>query len=466
MKILCTGDVEGKFSTLFKTVSKLNQKAGPFAALLCVGCFFDREGHQDDLVPYLEGKSLVPIPTYFITGNEDDAKGCTSLIDEIPDGGELCKNLTFLGRQGVKRLPCGLTVAYLSGAYNPAKYNDSAVFHRRSSKTFQPHYLAEDIDAVVREATTGDEERSLTGVDVLMTSEWGERFDTLLPEEMSKGSDTHPLAAATTDNLSPAVSRLASEIAARYHLAGTEGVHFQMSPYRNPLHATRFYGLGTVGNPKKIKSTVALAVTPTAALALAAAEVGTDERAGAGVTICPYTAKPKPAAGATTTTTGVGGPSARPAAANQPELKHEELPGGEWKCALCDNVNRAHQNERCNMKRCGAPRHGSLEMFQLQNMSFRARGAKRDADGAIVQSMGIGGGGGDGRVYSMMSREQAEEAAAAAAAAAAEEAAAAGGGGGGNKQQKTERPSLYAAQKPMSAKQKYRKGTSNPGAWR
>ena len=111
VKILCTGDVDGKFSTLCKTVGKLNQKAGPFAALLCVGRFFDKDGHQDDLVPYLEGKASVPVPTYFITGDEDDTKGCTSLVDDIPDGGQLCKNLTFLGRRGVKRLPCGLTVA-------------------------------------------------------------------------------------------------------------------------------------------------------------------------------------------------------------------------------------------------------------------------------------------------------------------------------------------------------------------
>jgi hypothetical protein len=55
------------------------------------------------------------------------------------------------------------------------------------------------------------------------------------------------------------VTRLASEISARYHIAGVEGVHFQMAPYRNPRHATRFYGLGAVGNAAKVKSTVALA---------------------------------------------------------------------------------------------------------------------------------------------------------------------------------------------------------------
>ena len=74
----------------------------------------------------------------------------------------------------------------------------------------------------MKEATQGDEETSLVGVDFLMTSEWGERFDTLLPEEMQNGSDAHPLAAATADNLSPAVRRLASEISARRGKGGGE----------------------------------------------------------------------------------------------------------------------------------------------------------------------------------------------------------------------------------------------------
>ena len=36
VKVLCVGDVEGRHENLFKTVSRLNAKAGPFAAVLCV----------------------------------------------------------------------------------------------------------------------------------------------------------------------------------------------------------------------------------------------------------------------------------------------------------------------------------------------------------------------------------------------------------------------------------------------
>ena len=50
------------------------------------------------------------MPTYFIVGGED-----ANPVDGLPaDGGDLCKNLTFLGRAGCRRLPNGLKVAYLS----------------------------------------------------------------------------------------------------------------------------------------------------------------------------------------------------------------------------------------------------------------------------------------------------------------------------------------------------------------
>lgn len=40
VKVLVSGDVRGKFDTLFKRVSAVNSKAGPFEMLLCVGEFF------------------------------------------------------------------------------------------------------------------------------------------------------------------------------------------------------------------------------------------------------------------------------------------------------------------------------------------------------------------------------------------------------------------------------------------
>ena len=454
VKILAFGDVNGNFDKLFNTVERLNERAGPFSAVLCSGRFFQPDGSaNDELLPYLQGRLQVAVPTYFIVGGED-----ANPVDGLPaDGGDLCKNLTFLGRAGCRRLPNGLKVAYLSGAYDSRRFDESGVFHRGGS-SFKPFYLREDVQRVVDAASTGEEEE-LAGVDVLMTAEWGDKFDTLLPEDQLA-----PLADRAVNTLSPAVTTLRASVAARYHLAGTENVHIQLPPYTNELHATRFYGLGAVGNETKVKSVVALAVTPTIQLALAAARDGVNENADA--TPCPYTAKPRPKQ----IPTGPAGPAedqaaglpAGPAEKNDVQTTgHADLDDGEWRCGECGNVNRAHQKDKCNIKRCGAPREaGALELWRLESMNgFNARGAKRTADGDIMTGFQAP------KTYTMMTREEAEAEAAKAAETAREEAVAADKG---NKKQKkgAVETSLYASQKPMSEKQKYRKGTRNPGAWR
>ena len=51
--------------------------------------------------------------------------------------------------------------------------------HRR------PYGREEDVTALIEAATTGGDEQVEAGVDILMTAEWGEKFDTLLPDELT-----------------------------------------------------------------------------------------------------------------------------------------------------------------------------------------------------------------------------------------------------------------------------------------
>lgn len=51
---LTCGDVCGQFDQLFKRVTSVNKKAGPFDLLLCVGDFFGKENEQ--WTPYKIGK--------------------------------------------------------------------------------------------------------------------------------------------------------------------------------------------------------------------------------------------------------------------------------------------------------------------------------------------------------------------------------------------------------------------------
>ena len=59
---------------------------------------------------YVSGKKVFSIPTYFI-----DCSEISHAIHHLyPDGKEICKNFTFLGKQGIKDIE-GLKIGYLSG---------------------------------------------------------------------------------------------------------------------------------------------------------------------------------------------------------------------------------------------------------------------------------------------------------------------------------------------------------------
>jgi hypothetical protein len=109
LKVLVCGDIRGEFDQIFSKVAKL-QKKNNFAVLFCVGDFFGAgTDTATQLAPYISGEKEVPIPTYFILGKEQR----TEVIDAHPDGGEVCKNLHYLGRWGIKDVH-GLKVAFLS----------------------------------------------------------------------------------------------------------------------------------------------------------------------------------------------------------------------------------------------------------------------------------------------------------------------------------------------------------------
>jgi hypothetical protein len=46
VNILISGDCGGKLSAMFKRVASVNKSNGPFAALLCVGGFFEPSGER------------------------------------------------------------------------------------------------------------------------------------------------------------------------------------------------------------------------------------------------------------------------------------------------------------------------------------------------------------------------------------------------------------------------------------
>lgn len=74
LKVFVSGDVNGKFNSLFSRINAVQAKMGQFDILLCVGNFFGDDMSQ--WIPYKNGEKSVPVTTYVL-----GKRGCPSLID-------------------------------------------------------------------------------------------------------------------------------------------------------------------------------------------------------------------------------------------------------------------------------------------------------------------------------------------------------------------------------------------------
>lgn len=132
VKILVQGDVGGSIDAFAARIRKVHGgKAGPFAAVLCVGTFFGAlETQRAEMKQYLSGAKTLPLPVYFVTGDEPACAADTlaAALADVGDpswGGQLCPNLHYLGTHGIAEV-AGLTVAYMSGKQMPRHNQDGA----------------------------------------------------------------------------------------------------------------------------------------------------------------------------------------------------------------------------------------------------------------------------------------------------------------------------------------------------
>ncbi|KAL9149687.1 hypothetical protein ABFS82_12G122300 [Erythranthe guttata] len=252
-RILLSGDALGRLNQLFKRVSSVNKSAGPFDALLCVGQFFpDSEDQLAELNDYIEGRSKIPIPTYFIG---DYGVGAAKILSAVArdsanlgfkmDGLKVCENLYWLRGSG-QFLLHGLCVAYLSG--------------RQSSSGQQfGTYSQDDVDSL----RAFSEEPGI--VDLFLTNEW--------PSGVTKRAAASGIPSGMPDPIigDATISELVAELKPRYHIAGTIGVYYDREPYVNDgaSHVTRFIALAKVGNKEKQKFIHALSPNPASKMSVA-----------------------------------------------------------------------------------------------------------------------------------------------------------------------------------------------------
>ncbi|XP_015925567.1 CWF19-like protein 1 [Parasteatoda tepidariorum] len=230
LKILVCGDVQGQFKSFFSKVGMIHQKKGPFEYLLCVGNFFGPgdEEWQD----VLKGKITVPLTTYILGPNRAEH------VKHFPDNSEeLASNIIHLGKRGMFTGVSGLRIAYLSG-----------VEHKDSSRyTFNRKDVTEILTYT-----------SQFNIDILLTSQW--------PRGVSKFAKEPEHIENKDSNL---IAYLAKELKPRYHFSALSETFYERLPYRNhkvlqeiPTHVTRFIGLASVNNSKKLKWIYAFNIKP------------------------------------------------------------------------------------------------------------------------------------------------------------------------------------------------------------
>ena len=262
VRVLIAGDVGGNFEALNTKVTQVVTKSGDFDLLLCAGNFFSSpsssenkinkkksngEGVQVDheggdgtsvvksLERFLSNGGKARVPTYFI-GSSVDESNVTDLLLRYPES-----NLNYLGRHGVLKLK-ELTVAY---------YDDVAVakLADQSERERLFHSMCQKGAEIEGE------------VDILLTNSW-----------------PHGVVPSTADPKLVGVAgcyrtqNLAVLLRPRYHISASAGQFYARPPYSNPdlgagSHATRFIGLGKVGNDAGVKYLHALGLKPASTMA-------------------------------------------------------------------------------------------------------------------------------------------------------------------------------------------------------
>ncbi len=162
MRIGIFGDVHGELKELYRIAEREGVDA-----ILQVGDFETIRDKKDlKFFPTLpkfrvvkdyaefHRKGEVPIPTFFIGGNHE----AFNVLEEYDEGGELIRNLYFIGRAGTIGLG-GLTIGGLSGIYSDKFYK-----HERKKEFFlrdRAYFTESDLKRL--------EEQQL---DILLTHEW------------------------------------------------------------------------------------------------------------------------------------------------------------------------------------------------------------------------------------------------------------------------------------------------------
>ncbi len=269
-KILVSGGVDGKIGKLYKRVSSVIAKAGPFDALLVTGSFFSSDGASDDAwSDFSSGARRVPIPTYILGPSTEAQRRRYAAIGD--HGGELCTDVIYLGPHGIMSLPSGLRVAYLSGCFDASRFGapppnvqtTEEVEAALASPGPACHCTAASVEALEASAASSASHGKVT--DILLTGHFPS--DAL---KYTRGAASQTLGDQRNGGL--AAARAAMALRPRYHFCAASAKFYERAPYQNharnaqPVACTRLLSIAPVANPAKEKWLYAFTIVPAKAM--------------------------------------------------------------------------------------------------------------------------------------------------------------------------------------------------------
>jgi hypothetical protein len=260
-KVIVIGDVNGRLSEVFGKVAALHAKNNFGFAIVAGNLFKDIAGSNDadqaEIQKLLDGQTDVPLTTYFALGHTALP---TSVVERlIATGGELCSNLSILGRKVSFKTSQGIKIVAIGGKSTPA------------GDELMDDYTASYRDRDVESAA------DFKNADILVTSDW--------PKDITHGSAIAKDKVNAPPSAVESIGNLCSSLKPRYHFSTSESF-FEREPFQHegpaPRHITRFLSLAPFGNADKQKWIYAFALEPS---------VAPPDTAPMGTTPSPLTAK-------------------------------------------------------------------------------------------------------------------------------------------------------------------------------
>lgn len=172
LRVVVLGDVHGAFRAAIADVKAAQRDLGTADIVLCVGDVEANRNARDaagvatgrghkrwvgEFPQVLDGRLEFPAPFMFIGGEHEPWQAL-----DVRGPGELARNVSFLGRAGVKEIG-GLRVGFLSGVYGEISHRDLGDRWGRDERCC---YVEAELIALRRGAKRKGK------VDVLLTHDW------------------------------------------------------------------------------------------------------------------------------------------------------------------------------------------------------------------------------------------------------------------------------------------------------